>query len=156
MTQREAFAEPTVPRESPLGSVEPAVSWYLESTRQEAVAGRALINQLYARIPDSAGMFRARLRSANNAEFLGEEEGGQPAGHGLLWMLDPIDGTVNFLHSFPPFIGTQYTALLGQGAFANNKQLHVSHTSMLADALIDMTSTPLAKMQSARTAGECA
>jgi myo-inositol-1(or 4)-monophosphatase len=37
-----------------------------------------------------------------------------------------------------PFIGTQYTALLGQGAFANNKQLHVSHTSMLADALISI------------------
>ena len=49
MTQREALAEPTVPRESPLGSVEPAVNWYLESTRQEAVAGRALINQLSLR-----------------------------------------------------------------------------------------------------------
>jgi myo-inositol-1(or 4)-monophosphatase len=23
-------------------------------------------------------------------EFLGEEEGGQPTGHGLLWMLDPL------------------------------------------------------------------
>src|SRR5829696_10567637 len=67
-------------------------------------------------------------------EFLGEEEGGQPAGHGLLWMLDPIDGTVNFLHGLPlcavslslfventvvaavihlPFNGSQYTALFG-------------------------------------------
>ena len=92
-------------------------------------------------------------------EFLGEEEGGQPTGHGLLWMLDPIDGTVNFLHGFPlcavslslfadnavvaavihlPFIGTQYTALLGQGAFANDKQLRVSRTSTLADALISI------------------
>jgi myo-inositol-1(or 4)-monophosphatase len=92
-------------------------------------------------------------------EFLGEEEGGQPTGHGLLWILDPIDGTVNFLHGFPlcavslslfadnavvaavihlPFIGTQYTALLGQGAFANDKQLRVSRTSTLADALISI------------------
>lgn len=71
MTQDEAFSEPTVPRETPLGSVEPAVNWYLESTRQEAVAGRALINQLYARFPDSTGVFRARLRSVNNAEHLG-------------------------------------------------------------------------------------
>src|SRR5215208_8103674 len=34
-------------------------------------------------------------------EFVGEEEGGHPTGHGLLWMLDPIDGTVNFLHGLP-------------------------------------------------------
>jgi myo-inositol-1(or 4)-monophosphatase len=91
--------------------------------------------------------------------FLGEEEGGQPTGRGLLWMLDPIDGTVNFLHGFPlcavslslcdtttvvaavidlPFIGTQYTALLGQGAYADDKQLRVSQTSTLADALISI------------------
>src|SRR5215204_6746731 len=92
-------------------------------------------------------------------EFLGEEEGGQSAGHGLLWMLDPIDGTVNFLHGFPlcavslslfaentvvaavihlPFIGSQYTALLGQGAYADGKRLRVSETSTLADALISI------------------
>jgi myo-inositol-1(or 4)-monophosphatase len=27
--------------------------------------------------------------------FLGEEEGGNSTGHELLWLLDPIDGTVN-------------------------------------------------------------
>jgi myo-inositol-1(or 4)-monophosphatase len=91
--------------------------------------------------------------------FLGEEEGGNSTGHELLWMLDPIDGTVNFLHGFPlcavslslseanttvvavidlPFIGSQYTALLGQGAYADDKRLHVSQTSMLADALISI------------------
>jgi fructose-1,6-bisphosphatase/inositol monophosphatase family enzyme len=37
-----------------------------------------------------------------------------------------------------PFIGTQYTALLGQGAYADNKQLRVSQTSTLADALISI------------------
>ena len=68
--------------------------------------------------------------------FLGEEEGGNSTGHELLWMLDPIDGTVNFLHGFPlcavslslcdanavvaavinlPFLGSQYTALLEGG-----------------------------------------
>jgi myo-inositol-1(or 4)-monophosphatase len=33
--------------------------------------------------------------------FLGEEEGGNSSGHELLWVLDPIDGTVNFLHGSP-------------------------------------------------------
>jgi myo-inositol-1(or 4)-monophosphatase len=91
--------------------------------------------------------------------FLGEEEGGNSSGHGLLWLLDPIDGTVNFLHGFPlcavslslcdvnmvvaavidlPFLGSQYTALLGHGAFADGKRLHVSETSTLADALISV------------------
>jgi myo-inositol-1(or 4)-monophosphatase len=92
-------------------------------------------------------------------EFLGEEEGGHLAGHGLLWMLDPIDGTVNFLHGFPlcavslslfdadtvvaavidlPFIGSQYTAILGQGAYADDRRLRVSQTSTLANALISI------------------
>jgi myo-inositol-1(or 4)-monophosphatase len=92
-------------------------------------------------------------------EFLGEEEGGYPTGDGLLWLLDPIDGTVNFLHGLPlcavslslcdantvvvavvdlPFIGSQYTALLGQGAYADGKRLRISQTSMLADALVSI------------------
>lgn len=92
-------------------------------------------------------------------EFLGEEEGGHSTGYGLLWMLDPIDGTVNFLHGFPlcavslslfdadtvvaavielPFIGTQYTAILGQGAYADDRRLRVSQTSTLANALISI------------------
>jgi myo-inositol-1(or 4)-monophosphatase len=91
--------------------------------------------------------------------FLGEEEGGNSSGHQFLWILDPIDGTVNFLHGFPlcavslslcyantvvaavidlPFIGTQYTALLGQGAYADNQRLRVSQTSTLANALISI------------------
>jgi len=93
------------------------------------------------------------------AEFLGEEGGGHPTGSGLLWVLDPIDGTVNFLHGVPlcavslslcegntvvaavidlPFIGTQYTALLGHGAYAGNRRLRVSQTSTLANALISI------------------
>jgi myo-inositol-1(or 4)-monophosphatase len=37
-----------------------------------------------------------------------------------------------------PFIGTQYTALLGQGAYADDKRLRVSQTSTLANALISI------------------
>jgi myo-inositol-1(or 4)-monophosphatase len=100
---------------------------------------------LYGKMPD--------------AEFVGEEEGGRPTGSKLLWMLDPIDGTVNFLHGLPlcavslslscddtviaavvdlPFTGTQYTALLGHGAYADTKRLHVSKTSTLATALVSI------------------
>jgi hypothetical protein len=34
--------------------------------------------------------------------FWGEEEGGNSAGHELLWMLDPIDGMVRYLSTRPP------------------------------------------------------
>jgi myo-inositol-1(or 4)-monophosphatase len=74
-------------------------------------------------------------------------------------MLDPIDGTVNFLHGIPlcavslsfteagtvvaavielPFLGTRYTALQGQGAYAGDKRLRVSQTATLGNALISI------------------
>jgi hypothetical protein len=51
-----------------------------------------------------------------------------------------------------PFIGSQHTAPLVQGAYADGKQLHVSQTLALADALSRSTSTPLGRMRSTRTA----
>ena len=57
------FAEPAEPRTTPLGWVEPAVHWFTESTRPEAVASRAVVNAWYADFPDADGKFAARLRS---------------------------------------------------------------------------------------------
>jgi myo-inositol-1(or 4)-monophosphatase len=37
-----------------------------------------------------------------------------------------------------PFLGSQYTGLLGHGAYADGKRLRVSETSSLADALISI------------------
>lgn len=75
------------------------------------------------------------------------------------WIIDPIDGTMNFVHSFPhscisialfinkePEIGIVYnpvleqlfTARRGKGAFLNGKRIHVSGTNKLGDALIMM------------------
>jgi len=93
------------------------------------------------------------------ASFLGEEAGGSKSTDGYHWILDPIDGTVNFLHGVPlcaislslvlngmtvtavidlPFLDTQYTALRGYGAYANDKKIHVSATCDLNDALISV------------------
>lgn len=70
--------------------------------------------------------------------FLGEEFGSLGSGSELMWVLDPIDGTVNFVHGIPlvavslglargdrailgvidtPFLGTRYHAVEGKGAF---------------------------------------
>jgi myo-inositol-1(or 4)-monophosphatase len=49
-------------------------------------------------------LLRERLRSARPQDgFLGEEEGGGTGTSGLTWVVDPIDGTVNYLYGIPAY-----------------------------------------------------
>ncbi|XP_053349508.1 inositol monophosphatase 2 [Clarias gariepinus] len=73
------------------------------------------------------------------------------------WIIDPIDGTCNFVHSFPMvavsigfavkkqlefgviyhcFDGTLYTGRRGHGAFCNGVRIHVSKQKDISKALI--------------------
>jgi len=73
------------------------------------------------------------------------------------WVIDPLDGTVNYAHGYPRFcvsIGVEhegrrrvgvvydplldelYTAVRGQGAWLGSRRLRVSETRSLADALV--------------------
>jgi myo-inositol-1(or 4)-monophosphatase len=101
---------------------------------------------------------RAFLKGATpDISFLGEEEGPRGAVAELMWALDPIDGTANFVHGIPlcgaslglvhaaqpvlgvidlPFLGTRYTAFAGGGAYANGSRIHVSQTGALARAIV--------------------
>jgi myo-inositol-1(or 4)-monophosphatase len=91
--------------------------------------------------------------------ILGEETGRQ---HGArhsdyLWIIDPLDGTTNFIHGFPiycvsialalrgkveqavvydPTRNDLFIASKGRGAFLNDKRLRVSKRTRLGDALI--------------------
>lgn len=88
--------------------------------------------------------------------ILGEERGGS-RGPGALWVVDPLDGTTNFVHGFPfynvsvalvvdgvsvagavidPIRGREYHAALGQGAFRDDMPLAVSDVRQLGDALL--------------------
>lgn len=88
--------------------------------------------------------------------ILAEESGSQGESE-FLWIIDPLDGTTNFLHGFPQYsvsialqhngIVTQavvydpvknelFTATRGRGAFLNDKRLRVSKRLHLADSLI--------------------
>jgi len=100
--------------------------------------------------------------------FLGEEEGGsrKPADVAQLlsepycWVVDPLDGTMNYVHGYPAFavsIGVVaggkivagvifdplrervYSATLGGGAWCNGEKLAVSQTCDLAGALLSMS-----------------
>ena len=103
-------------------------------------------------------VFRELSRARPGYGFLMEERGaveGPDKTH--RWIVDPLDGTTNFMHGVPLFsiaIGLEregeivaglvynpiydelYTAEKGQGAFLNNRRLRVAARRTLADSLI--------------------
>jgi len=95
---------------------------------------------------------------APDVSFLGEEDGrfGETESE-LTWALDPIDGTVNFIHGLPlcgvslgltqrqnpvlgvvdlPFMGNRYAAVTGQGAFRNGDRIQASDARSLISSVV--------------------
>jgi len=91
------------------------------------------------------------------SRVIGEELGSELVTEGLVWIVDPLDGTTNFLHGYPSCavsIGAAvdgrleagvvlrlepdwcYTAIRGGGAWHGNTRLAVSEVSTPAHALI--------------------
>ncbi len=89
------------------------------------------------------------------AEESGRAHGAQHSEY--VWIIDPLDGTTNFLHGFPvyavsialahrgqvqqavvydPTRNDLFFASKGRGAFCNDRRLRVSKRTRLADALI--------------------
>ncbi len=90
--------------------------------------------------------------------ILAEESGETPsASTEYRWVIDPLDGTTNFIHGFPQYcvsIAVQYrsvishavvydparnelfTASRGHGAFLNDRRIRVSRCQRLKDALV--------------------
>jgi myo-inositol-1(or 4)-monophosphatase len=85
------------------------------------------------------------------------EEGGGVERAPLRWIVDPLDGTTNFVHGYPHFgpsialeVGGRvalgcvldtpqdalYTAMLGRGAFLGDERLHVSAARNLDESLL--------------------
>ena len=106
----------------------------------------------------SEHLVRDRLAWLRPGEpVLGEEEGGTSSLDGLVWVVDPIDGTVNYLYGHPwyavsiaaqvdgvsvagaviePVSGRVWTATRGGGAFLDGKPLRVSATTRLDLSLL--------------------
>jgi len=101
--------------------------------------------------------------------ILAEESGasGPHSGSEYTWIIDPLDGTTNFIHGFPQYavsIGLQhdgqitqavvydptrnelFTATRGRGAFLNDRRLRVSRRDKLRDSLIG-TGFPFRKLE---------
>jgi myo-inositol-1(or 4)-monophosphatase len=85
------------------------------------------------------------------------EESGKTKGNEWTWIIDPLDGTINFIHGIPHFaisIALQYknniehaliydpvtqdlfTGSRGSGAYKNNHRIRVSNKRFLSDCII--------------------
>ncbi len=99
-----------------------------------------------------------RLRAARPDDAIVGEEGASHDGRsGVRWLVDPIDGTTNFVYGFPafavsigatfedaPLLGVvfdvpraeRFTALHGRGAYRDGVRIHVSARAELSSALV--------------------
>jgi len=95
-------------------------------------------------------------------QFIGEEssqENGSELSNAPTWIIDPVDGTMNFVHSNPlvctsvgltvnkklvfgavycPMIDKLYTAIKGEGAFCNQRRIRVSKVEDISKAMVIM------------------
>ena len=109
----------------------------------DQAAERSIISALSLQRPDDG--------------LLGEEGADRQGTSGLRWVVDPLDGTVNYLYGMPawsvsiacedgdgalvgvvhqPTTGTIYTAVRGQGAFRGKDRLNVNEPVPLSRALV--------------------
>ena len=89
--------------------------------------------------------------------ILAEEAGKNERTSNRTWLIDPLDGTTNFVHGFPffsvsigleakgemvvgvvlnPFMHERFEGTKGKGAFLNHKPIAVSRTNHLKEALL--------------------
>lgn len=104
-----------------------------------------------------AEIIRILQRAYPDHAILAEESGAHGDNHEYVWIIDPLDGTTNFLHDIPHFavsIALRYrerieqavvydpvkeelfTASRGGGAMLNNRRLRVSTRKELSAALL--------------------
>ncbi|WP_308075080.1 inositol monophosphatase family protein [Actinokineospora sp. PR83] len=102
-------------------------------------------------------LVRARLAELRPGDAVLGEEGGGAAGPGLTWVVDPIDGTVNYLYGYPwyavslaaqvdgvsvagavvePVSGRRWTAARGHGAWLDGRRLRVAEPAGLDVSLV--------------------
>ena len=102
-------------------------------------------------------VFEILKKKTPDFSFLSEESEPEIRNHPGRWILDPLDGTTNYVHGFPmfcvsiaaqwqevlkvgvihhPILKETYTAIRGQGTFLNGMKVSVSHTKTLNQSLL--------------------
>jgi myo-inositol-1(or 4)-monophosphatase len=114
-------------------------------TEVDHASEQAIIETLLGAYPDHGFL----------AEESGTERGNPNADH--IWIIDPLDGTTNFIHGFPvycvsialqvrgrieqavvydPTRNDLFTATRGRGAFLNERRIRVAKRTRLSECLI--------------------
>jgi myo-inositol-1(or 4)-monophosphatase len=122
-------------------------------------------------------IYRELSKARPGYGFLMEERGQVPGPDKThRWIVDPLDGTTNFLHGIPlfcvaiglerdgelvcglvynPILDELYTAERGQGAFLNSRRLRVAARKSLGDSVISIGIPHRGRPDHARFLGEC-
>jgi myo-inositol-1(or 4)-monophosphatase len=112
-------------------------------TRVDTESEKLIIDTIRGQFPDH--------------RFLAEESLHESETDCFRWIIDPLDGTTNYIHGFPfsavsialqynrevvagvvfdPLRNELFTAVKGSGAFLDGKRISVSSTSVMANSLI--------------------
>jgi myo-inositol-1(or 4)-monophosphatase len=112
-------------------------------TAVDEAAERAIVHRIRAHFPGDG--------------IIAEESAANAAASGRRWIIDPLDGTINYVHGHPfacvsvafadergpaagvihaPFLGEVYHAARGGGAFLNEQPLRVSTVDDASGALL--------------------
>jgi myo-inositol-1(or 4)-monophosphatase len=138
---REAFPQTALTQVNFKGAVNPV-------TETDTAAEALIIKRLWEAFPDH----RVLAEESHGDDWRAWDTPGPP-----MWLIDPLDGTVNFAHGFPyvgvslalleegrPVVGVVYDPLrdetfaasIGGGATRNRQPIHVSSVGRLADAFL--------------------
>ncbi len=109
----------------------------------DKTAEKMLVEELHNIFPEAGFIVEENTVSKQESEYY--------------WIVDPLDGTTNFIHNFAPFaisialmhnneiiLGVVYEvgnnecfyATKGNGAFLNGEKIHVSKSNTIADSII--------------------
>ena len=115
----------------------------------------------YDVVSDNDILIENYIKSAISKAFPGDsflcEESGEEIRSDRVWIIDPIDGTVNYTHNIPmygiqlalmieedavlsaiylPEFDEMYTAVKGEGAYLNGRRLNVRNDVTMHDAIV--------------------
>ncbi len=132
----------------------------LEGVREISYKGEGHYNPFSAVDKKAEDIILTTIRNTFPGHgFLSEEKGGKIVSSDYTWIIDPLDGTINFLHKhkyfgvsiallhrggvilgvvYNPILDEMFTAVKGEGAQLNERSIQVSANVNLGDSLLSM------------------
>ena len=132
----------------------------LDGTREIHYKGKGHYNP-FSQIDEKAEtiIFGAITSAFPEHNFISEERGKKITASDYTWIIDPLDGTINFIHKYRyfsvsisllyqdeaivgviynPLVNEMFTAVKDRGAYLNEKRIKVSPTAGMDKSLLSM------------------